>query len=491
MQHVAIIGAGIGGLAAAMRLAHGGVKVTVLESQSTPGGKMRSLPSVAGMIDAGPTVLTMKPIFEELFREVGCQLADYATLIQEDILARHFWRDGTRLDLMRDRQASLENVRHSFGAAAADEFDRFSRDAQRLFEQLNDPMMQSAAPALWTMIPLMLKSPGTLMMMDPLRSLAQSLARRFSEPRLAQLFARYATYIGGLPQASPALLALVWHVESLGVWHVKGGMKQLAYGMEACAKNLGANFHYDSCVTRFECGESGRYQLECDGRFVSCDAVLFNGDPNALARGFLGPEATAATAAHATMPRSLSAHVMSFAAQVEGLPLAAHNVLFAADPDQEYGPLAQGAPQHDPTLYICAQDRFGSKSPSGKERFEIILNYPSSAQTAVPSQKVREQCQTIFLDHLIRHGLSFTPRPPPSALTMTEDFAQMFPGSDGSLYGRSPHGMMAAFARPTARTKTKGLYLVGGGVHPGAGVPMATLSAKHAAAAILSDLTLT
>ena len=108
MQHVAIIGAGIGGLAAAMRLAHGGVKVTVLERQATPGGKMRSLPSAAGMIDAGPTVLTMKPVFEALFREVGCQLADYATLIQEDILARHFWRDGTRLDLMRDRQASLE-----------------------------------------------------------------------------------------------------------------------------------------------------------------------------------------------------------------------------------------------------------------------------------------------------------------------------------------------------------------------------------------------
>ncbi|MDA9894392.1 FAD-dependent oxidoreductase, partial [bacterium] len=427
MQHVAIIGAGIGGLAAAMRLAHGGVKVTVLERQATPGGKMRSLPSAAGMIDAGPTVLTMKPVFEALFREVGCQLADYATLIQEDILARHFWRDGTRLDLMRDRQASLENVRHSFGAAAAAEFHRFSRDAQYLFEQLNDPMMQSAAPALRKMIPVMLRSPATVMRMDPLRSLAQSLARRFSEPRLAQLFARYATYIGGLPQASPALLALIWHVESLGVWHVKGGMKQLAYGMEACAKTLGAEFHYDSCVTKFEHGGSSQYHLECDGRFLSCDAVLFNGDPNALARGLLGPEASAATTPQATMPRSLSAHVMSFAAQVQGLPLAAHNVLFAADPDQEYRPLAQGAPQHDPTLYICAQDRFGSTTPGGQERFEIILNHPPSAATAVPSQKVREQCQTILLDHLTRHGLSFTPRPPPSTLTMTEDFAQMFP----------------------------------------------------------------
>jgi 1-hydroxycarotenoid 3,4-desaturase len=317
-----------------------------------------------------------------------------------------------------------------------------------------------------------------------LRSLAQSLAHRFSDPRLAQLFARYATYIGGLPQASPALLALIWHVESLGVWHVKGGMRQLAFGMEACAQDLGAKFHYESFVTKFEYTDNGRYQLECDGRLISCDAVLFNGDPNALTRGFLGPEASTAATTQATMPRSLSAHVMSFAAQVEGLPLAAHNVLFAADPDQEYGPLAQGAPQHDPTLYICAQDRFGSQTPSGQERFEIILNHPPSAQPAVPSQKVREQCQTIFLDHL-------KPRPSANTLTMSEDFAQMFPGSDGSLYGRSPHGMMAAFARPTARTKTKGLYLVGGGAHPGAGVPMATLSAKHAAAAILNDLTLT
>jgi 1-hydroxycarotenoid 3,4-desaturase len=292
MKHVAIIGAGIGGLAAAMRLAHGGVRVTVLERQPTPGGKMRSLPSAAGMIDAGPTVLTMKPVFDALFRDVGCQLADYATLIQEDILARHFWRDGTRLDLMRDPQANLENVRHCFGAAAAAEFHRFSRDAEHLFEQLNGPMMQAATPALPKMIPVILKSPRTVIKMDPLRSLAQSLAHRFSDPRLAQLFARYATYIGGLPQASPALLALIWHVESLGVWHVKGGMRQLAFGMEACAQDLGADFRYESFVTKFERTDNGRYQLECDGRLISCDAVLFNGDPNALTRGFLGPEAS-------------------------------------------------------------------------------------------------------------------------------------------------------------------------------------------------------
>jgi 1-hydroxycarotenoid 3,4-desaturase len=179
---------------------------------------------------------------------------------------------------------------------------------------------------------------------------------------------------------------------------------------------------------------------------------------------------------------------MSFAAIPEGLPLAAHNVLFADDPSTEYAALAKGQQQDDPTLYICAQDRFGGASPTGPERFEIILNSPALTQNAQDPQKERDQCLRLILDRLARFALTFTPRPGPEWLSMPQDFAALFPHSKGALYGRSPHGMLAPFKRPTARTALPGLYLTGGGVHPGPGVPMATLSAKHAAEAILSDL---
>ena len=488
--HVAIIGTGIGGLAAALRLSHGGCRVTVLERHAGPGGKMRTLPTQAGPVDAGPTVLTMKPVFEEIFADVGLKLSDHITLQTEDILARHFWRDGTVLDLMRDPAQSFDNITAVFGSAAAQEFNAFCAQTKILYDAFDGPMIRSSAPSLAELAMTVIKSPKLLRAMQPLSTLASSLNTSFSEPRLAQLFARYATYVGGLPAQSPSLLSLIWQAESQGVWHVKGGMHQLAQSIEAAARGFGAEFIYNAHVTRIETQDGRACAVQTNDARHTVDAVLFNGDPNALHQGMLGPASKNTIEKSATAPRSLSANVMSFAAFPEGVALAAHNVFFAQDPKAEYAPLAKSQQQTDPTLYICAQDRFGGVEPTGPERFEIILNSPptQTLQPTAPSEKETEQCQTLILQQLSHFGLSFSPRPAATTLTMTQDFAKLFPASHGSLYGRSPHGMMAAFKRPTARSKVSGLYLAGGGAHPGAGVPMATLSGQHAAEAILSDL---
>ena len=364
-----------------------------------------------------------------------------------------------------------------------------------MYEAFDGPMMQAPTPSVLRLSRIVAANPRLIPAMDPMRSFAGTLKRQFSDPRLAQLFARYATYVGGLPGASPALLGLIWHVESQGVWHVKGGMFQLAQSIADSAAAFGARFHYDSHVTRIETQGGKACAVHTAQMRLPVDAVIFNGDPRALTTGALGPAGTTACKAQAVSARSLSAHVMSFAARPHGLPLAAHNVLFAKDPDQEYKPLARGALQSDPTLYICAQDRFDGAQPTQPERFEIILNSPPTRtphHSEPPDpEKVKQQCQTLILDQLAAQGLSFTPTPRIASTTGPQDFAQMFPASNGALYGRAPHGMMAAFKRPTARTKLPGLYLTGGGAHPGAGVPMAVLSARHAAEAILSDLPLT
>jgi len=489
--HVAVIGAGIGGLATALRLAHGGLRVTVLERHDAPGGKMRQLPTAAGPADAGPTVLTLKPVFDALFADVGLRLEDVLTFNRQDLLARHFWRDGAQLDLMRDPDASHENVARVFGGKAAAEFSAFSNRARQLYEAFDAPMMQSAVPTLPALVRDVAANPHLLPAMDPARSFAASLNRQFSEPRLAQLFARYATYVGGLPTASPALLGLIWHVESMGVWHVEGGMHRLAQAVADCAAHFGAQFHYDTHVTRIETQGGTACAVQTNDSRIAVDAVVFNGDPRALQSGALGPVGTTALRRNATAPRSLSAHVMSFAAQPLGVPLAAHNVFFAQDPKGEYAPLGKGRIQDDPTLYVCAQDRFEDAAhTAGPERFEIILNSPPLDPEKPPPEpeKVKQQCQKLISDRLNDHGLQFTPTPPTETMTGPQDFNRLFPVSTGSLYGRSPQGMMAAFNRPTARTAVQHLYLAGGGAHPGAGVPMAVLSARHAAAAILSDL---
>ncbi|MEY4871147.1 MAG: phytoene desaturase [Pseudomonadota bacterium] len=160
-----------------------------------------------------------------------------------------------------------------------------------------------------------------------------------------------------------------------------------------------------------------------------------------------------------------------------------HNVLFTEDPGAEFGPIGRGQMPEAPTLYLCAEDR-AAGLPTGPERFEIIINAPAGLP-ARPEDTAR--CRTRTFDRLSRMGLTFDPTPEADSLTTPAMLERLFPASQGAIYGRSPEGLMAAFQRPLARTALPGLYLAGGGAHPGAGVPMAALSARHAAEAIMQD----
>ena len=483
-SQIVIVGAGIGGLAAALRLAHAGHAVTVLEAQAAPGGKMRTLPTAAGPVDAGPTVLTLKPVFDALFAEVGLRLEDHLTLRPLDTLARHYWPDGATLDLMADPQDSAARIAQAFGPGSADDFRRFAARAARLFAAFEGPMMQAADPSQTALALRVARQPRLAVDMAPLRTLGALVQSSFRDPRLAQLFARYATYVGGRPDGSPALLSLIWEAEARGVWTVDGGMHALAATLARLAEGFGATFRYDTPVRRIV-RQGGRVSaVVTDQGTLPAQMVLFNGDPKALRDGLLGDAPKAAVPPDAVTPRSLSAHVASFAAVPSGLPLAHHTLFFAADPQAEFTAIARGAVPDQATLYICAQDH--GAAPGLPQRFEIIRN---AAPVAHGQQDEDFPCQTLIFDPLKAFGLTFSSGP--VTVTGPADFARLFPGSDGSLYGRSPQGLTAALKRPTARTPVPGLYLCGGGAHPGAGVPMATLSGRHAAGAMLTDLSST
>ncbi len=482
---IVVIGAGIGGLAAAIRLAAAGMEVALIEAQSTPGGKMRVLPSTAGPVDAGPTVLTMRGVFDDIFAVAGTRLQDHITLIPQPILARHWWPDGSTLDLHTDPQASAAAIAAFAGARAEADFIRFDRMAARLYAAFDAPMMQAARPRLAQIGWNALCTPRIWPALLPGRSLAQHLTQAFSDPRLRQLFGRYATYVGGAPDLSPAVLALIWQAEARGVWAVQGGMHRLAVAMSDVAANQGVDLRYGLTVRAIE-RQGARVSgvVLSDGRSLKCDAVVFNGDPAALLAGLLGNGAQTALRPTAAHPRSLSAWVWAFAAKSSGVDLIHHNVFFGADPVQEFGPIARGQMPQDPTLYVCAQDRATGPLPD-LERFEIIMNAPPKT-TMTPGEI--DQCRAKTFPHLARFGLTFDPAPPDTALTTPAGFATLFPGSQGAIYGRSPQGALASFQRPPTRSGLAGLYLAGGGAHPGAGVPMAALSGRHAAEAIVTDL---
>lgn len=483
---VVVIGAGMGGLAAAIRLAAAGLPVTLIEAAPEPGGKMRTTPSSAGPVDSGPTVLTLRAVFDDLFAAGGSVLADHLTLIPQDVIARHVWSDGAQLDLHPNADRNEKAIRAFAGERAAAQFRAFNTEAQALRTAFDAPVMQAARPELGGLARAALTSPRLWRVLS--RRLGPHLRTHFTDPRLRQLFGRYATYVGGLPARVPAVLGLIWNVEQAGVWAVEGGMARLAGALWALARALGVEVLSSTRVEAILAPDGQVKGVRLPGNLVlGCRAVVFNGDPAALGSGLLGLDVIDALPARAVRPRSLSARVWAFAGRPRGVDLALHTVFFADDETAEFGALAQRRPPVDPTIYVCAQDRAAGAPRGGVERFEMILNAPALPH-APDSSEDPETCRQMTFARLARMGLSFDGLPSTETLTRPQDFARMFPGSDGALYGLSPSGMLASFRRPGARTAIRGLYLAGGGVHPGAGVPMATLSGRHAAAAILNDL---
>ena len=485
-RRVVIVGAGIGGLAAAVRLAHGGAAVTVVEAAAGPGGKMRTVPSAAGPVDAGPTVLTLRRVFDAVFASAGTRIEDHLTLIPQPKLARHWWPDGSTLDLHADPEATAAAIRNWGGAGSEADFRRFHARTARAFAAFDAPVMQAPRVSPAAVARAALGAPALWPMLMPGMTLHRYLALTFRDPRLRQLFGRFATYVGGTPRTAPAVLSLIWQAEAMGVHVIEGGMHRLAQVLEGLAQKGGATFRYGVAATRIleHWGHVSGVAL-ADGSTLPAEDVVFNGDPAALSAGLLGRAVKAAVPARAVTPRSLSARVWAFAATPHGPDLLHHNVFFTEDPDAEFLPLAGGLAPRAASLYLCAQDRGGGMPPP-VERFEVIQNAPPVA-TDAPTDPEDARCHAMMTSHFARMGLSFDPPPDLSAMTGPPGFAKAFPGSGGAIYGLSPAGLTASFRRPGARTHLPGLWLAGGGVHPGAGVPMAAQSGLHAAGAILQD----
>jgi 1-hydroxycarotenoid 3,4-desaturase len=481
-----VIGAGMGGLAAAIRLAAAGCRVTVVESADTPGGKARARATEAGPAALGPTVLTLKSEVDALFALCGTTTEAEVQITRLARLARHRWPDSGPLDLFPDREANIEAIRAFAGEREAQGFARFDTAARALYQAFEQPVMRAAKPDLPAIARTALSQPKLWPALLPGMTLDRWLGQFFKDPRLRQLFGRYATYVGGRPTHTPAVLSLVWQAEAQGVWAVTDGIQALAQALARAAESLGVRFHYATQARRIT-RQSGRVSLvETDQGNHPADIVVFNGDPRALTDGLLGEAAQSALKPPGKP--SLSAWVWSFAATPEGpraQDLLQHNLFFTADPKAEFGPIGKGRMPVSPTLYLNAQDREPGPT-SATERFQIILNAPSG-QPNYPDED--RTCHDRTFPALEQMGLTFSPPPGPEALTRPKDLAARFPASLGAIYGASPEGTLVAFKRPVARTGLPGLYLAGGGVHPGAGVPMALLSGRQAALQALQDLT--
>ncbi len=489
---VVVIGAGVGGLVCALELARSGLSVTVVEKAPHPGGKMRQIAVGDGaQIDSGPTVFTMRWVFDAIFEAAGSSLDRHLALRPARILARHAWNGQERLDLFADLDQTADAIAALAGAAEAAGYRAFCAKSRRIYETLRDTFLtaqQTSPMGLASRVGL--ARFGDMMGLRPFDTMWSALGQHFRDPRLRQLFGRYATYCGSSPFDAPATLMLIAHVEREGVWTVDGGMQRLPQALAALGAAHGVTYRYGAPAARIEVQDGeARGVVLAGGERLAASAVVVNADAQALATGAFGPGVAFATPARPARDRSLSAVTWSMLARTKGFPLVRHNVFFSGDYRAEFDDIGrEGRLPRAPTIYVCAQDREdGGPSPEGPERLLILVNAPANGDGRAFGEAEVSACERTVFEHLARCGLTVEANPRTSRITTPEGFAALFPATGGALYGAATHGWAAAFRRPAARTRIRGLYLAGGGAHPGAGVPMAALSGRSAARRLMAD----
>ena len=493
---VVVVGAGIGGLVSALVLAHRGLDVTLIESAHQPGGKIRQVQVDGVGVDSGPTVFTMRWVLDQMLETLGTSLDDILQLEPIGVLARHAWDGGPdTLDLFSDTARTADAIAQFSSPQEARRFLGFCQQTRRLYDTLEKPYIRSERPSLLSMVSdLGPSGMATLSGLGPFATLWRSLGRHFHDPRLQQLFGRYATYCGSSPWSAPATLMLVAQVELDGVWSVKGGMFQVASALAKLGETHGVKAHYGVSCTKIQTQQGRVSGVELStGERIDADHMIFNGDVAALANGMLGQSIRPSFQAVSPDQRSLSAMTLSMHATTNGFPLVRHNVFFNQDYRAEFEDIfhKRQLPSQG-TVYVCAQDRndLGLAEP-GLERILCLVNAPAYGDIHSFNTSEIQACESSSLALMRRCGLEINVSPQQVVRTLPQDFARLFPGSGGALYGQATHGWMSAFRRPSARSKVPGLYTAGGSVHPGPGVPMAAMSGRLAAATLMADLGLT
>jgi len=506
-KKIIIVGAGIGGLSAAIRLAAQGHSVTILERQAQVGGKMNRVEMNGFRFDTGPSLITMPYVLEDLFRSAQRELKDYLDLVPLDITCRYFYRDGLVLNAWREHERLAEEFAH-LNSHDGPAFYRFLDSARNIYQAAADPFLYHSLgnplDVLRTFIRYVLwgqsSTPSTtlfsrlkavLAALSP-QTLDSSVRGFFEDEHLHQLFDRYATYNGSSPYQVASVYSIIPYVELAdGGWYPRGGIYAVAQALERLARTLGVTIETNCDVRRIlvERNEA-RGVVLADGRVLRSDIVIANSDVVTTYRELLSPAIRKRSRVQRLeqLEPSCSGFVILLGLDKHYPQLAHHNIFFSDDYPAEFDDLFERhIPLRNPTIYVCDTSRSDStQAPPGHENLFVLVNAPyltakSDWQRDAPMYRDRildilASYKQIDLGDLREHIVC-------EAILTPEDFQEEYGTNAGSIYGLSSNARMAPFMRPGNISEIHNLYFVGGSTHPGGGVPLVMLSGK-----IVADL---
>ncbi|MGY5885050.1 phytoene desaturase family protein [Modestobacter lacusdianchii] len=488
MARVVVIGAGLGGLAAAARLATAGHTVTVLEQGPVVGGKLGWFERDGHGFDTGPSLVTLPQVLRDLFAATGAPLDEVLQLQRLDPAVAYRFADGTTLDLPGNRERIPAALDQALGAGGGAQWTALLDRAEAMWRATEQPFLRSPLAGAGTLLRLA-RQTSDLRTIAPGRTLRGLGSRYLTDPRLRMLLDRYATYSGSDPRRAPAALLTVPYAEQAhGSWYVPGGLRRLVEAVADRAVERGATVRTDSPVAEvlIAGGRAAGVRL-ADGERVPADVVVSNADATALYRDLLPPGAPARrprSALRRVTPSS-SGLVLLLALRGRTPGLAHHTVLFPADYDAEFDALfgRNGAkrPVADPTVYVSAPDDPATRPDADSESWFVLVNAPRHEPgTGVDwtSPGLADAQADRVLDVLAARGLDVRDRVRWRVVRTPADLERETASPGGSIYGTSSNGARAAFLRPGNASPVPGLFLVGGSAHPGGGLPLVTLSAE-------------
>ncbi len=517
-QSIIVVGAGIGGLSAAIRLAAQGHAVTILERQAQVGGKLNHIEMDGFSFDTGPSLITMPYVLEDLFASVQRNLKDYLDLLPLDITCRYFYHDGLILNAWRDHARLVEEFMQ-LNPHDGEAFSRFLDHARNIYQAAADPFLyhslgtplnvfrtfvryvlqghpHSEAQGLGeNTSTLQSRLKAVLAALSP-QTLDSSVRGFFEDEHLRQLFDRYATYNGSSPYQVASVYSIIPYVELAdGGWYPRGGIYAVAQALERLAHELGVTIETCCNVERILVEQNEVYGVVlADGRVLRSDVVIANSDVVTTHRELLSPAIRNERHVQRLeqLEPSCSGFVLLLGVDKQYPQLAHHNIFFSDDYHAEFDDLFERhVPLNNPTIYVCATTRSDpTQAPPGYENLFVLVNAPyltSKSNWKRDAHAYRDRILDLLASykqvdlHDIREHIVC------EAILTPEDFREKYGANAGSIYGLSSNSRMAPFTRPGNKSEIRNLYFVGGSTHPGGGVPLVMLSGKIVAELVTQD----